>query len=249
MAQKINANQFRSSAKKQKLIPHLDKAIGEGDFAWTAKFVPKEDDSALHPSGDCTPGLLALYLKALDELAEKPIGPALRKTFMVGHFWHAYVQHLLVHKLEFAEPSAIERKEERVWSWENDTRTIPTPFHWVTGSGDVAPVEIPGHGEYLLDIKTMNYNDFNKGGLPEWTGDKWECQVNIYMDFFDLDRALILGVQKEHPHEFKEFEFARNQPLIDTLYKKWKLVGQCIREELEPPQDHVIELPLQGVVR
>ena len=33
----------------------------------------------------------------------------MRKSWMVGHFWHQWIQYVVVHKLEFCEASAIER--------------------------------------------------------------------------------------------------------------------------------------------
>jgi len=231
-------NSFKKAAQQQKLVPHLDKAIGQGDFVWDYTYHPKEGDQAWHPSGDCTPSMRDLYLKARGELVEKPITTSLYKAFAVGHFWHQYLQWTLIHQLEFCDEQAVERPGSKSWG--------DGPFQEVRGSADVAPVVIPVHGEFLLDVKTMNGWDFNKSGPPLWSVDKWECQTNIYMDFFDLDRAIILGVQKDSPHEFKEFEFRRNEPLIEALYLKWRLVSECLAQDLEPPESETIELPLMG---
>jgi hypothetical protein len=62
--------------------------------------------------------------------------------------------------------------------------------------------------------------------------------MNIYMDFFDYDRALILAINKDTPHDFKEFEFRRNQPLIDVIYDKWKfVVCQSASKDERPDSD------------
>lgn len=229
----------RNLVAKNKYVVHLDKAL-EKEFTWGAQFEPKEGDDAFHPSGDCTPSVYALWLKATGQMEEEKIGSGLRKTFAVGHFWHAYLQHVTVEILEFADWDAIERRGETRWG--------EGPFHWATGSGDIAPATLPGHGDYLIDFKTMNSFDFRRNDMPDWTADKWECQTNIYMDWFDLERAIIVGIQKDSPHDMKEFEFRRNQPLIDAIYKKWKLVGACIAEGIEPPEDETVELPLQGAI-
>lgn len=243
---KLDKKSFGSVAKGDILVPHLDKIIGQGDFNWTFDYSPKVEDTAWHPSGDCTPSVHDLWSKTQGLATERPISISLYKTFIVGHFWHQYVQHIVVYGLGYADESSIERKGKRVWDGTDDK---PIPFHWATGAGDIAPCEIPGHGEYLVDIKTMNAHDFNSPRPPRWAVDKWECQVNIYMDFFDLDKAIILGVMKDSPHDFKEFEFTRNQPLIDEIYNKWKLVGGCLKADLEPPVDHDIDLPLAGPTR
>ncbi len=44
-----------------KLTPHLERAIGEGEFPWEYKFEEKEDDDAWHPSGHCIPSTAELY--------------------------------------------------------------------------------------------------------------------------------------------------------------------------------------------
>jgi hypothetical protein len=71
--------------------------------------------------------------------------------------------------------------------------------------------------------------------------------MNVYMDFFDYDRALIVAVNKDTPHDFKEFEFRRNQPLIDVIYDKWKFVAECLQDEDRPDADDDLgfELPLE----
>ena len=235
----------RKMAAKTKLVMHLDKAIDKaGDFSWTYQYDPKGGDDAWHPSGDCTPSPRELFNKAVNPERD-PIGANLRKTFQVGHFWHGYLQEVIVNHLGFADASAIERKGQKVWAEEDGK---PKPYHWVRGAADVAPISIPGFGDYLLDIKTMGSHDFRKTELPDWSAGKYEAQMNIYMDFFDLEKALILGVNKDSPHEFKEFEFVRNQPLIDTIYRKWELVSHCIADGVVPPGDEVIELPFQGSV-
>ena len=66
--------------------------------------------------------------------------------------------------------------------------------------------------------------------------------------FFDLEKGLIVAIQKDAPHDMKEFEFVRNQPLIDAIYHKWNIVSQCLDEGVEPPKEEVIELPVSGAV-
>lgn len=258
MAIKLKKTDFvRSLVKNHKLAGDIDKAIGRGEFEWSATFGPKVGDLAWHPSGDCVPSALALYAKAqavlAQEAAQKP-SVSLSKTFQVGHFWHAYIQHIVVEKLGYATWDDIERRGMRVWGNSlktDDLLPIPEnygakPFHWATGSADIAPCHLPVHGDYLVDIKTMGAHDFKQMGLPSWCAPKYECQVNIYMDWFDLERAIILCVSKDSPHEFKEYEYERNQPLIETIYGKWGLVGACVEQNEPPPEDYEVELPFVG---
>lgn len=258
MAIKLKKTDFvRNLIKNHKLAGHLDKAIGEGEFKWSATFEPKEGDDGWHPSGDCVPSCTQLYNKAKFVMEEesKP-STSLMKSFQVGHFWHAYIQHIVVERLGFADEDAIERRGKTGWG-DMKKRLTPTfvgastqffykPFHYATGSADIAPCAIPGLGDYLVDIKTMGAHDFKQQSLPTWCAAKYECQINIYMDWFDLEKAIILCVSKDSPHTFKEYEFTRNQSLIDTIYNKWKLVGDCLEIGEIPPEDYQVELPLVG---
>jgi hypothetical protein len=232
----------RGLTRKQILVPHLESAISEGEFEWSFTFKPKERDDAWHPSSDCIPSLYDLFLHAVNP-QESDFLPGMYKTFMVGHFWHGYIQNILLENLEFCAPEHVERRGTQLLE---ATTGEPRPFHWVTGSADVAPLRIPKQEDMVLDIKTMNSHDFRGKLAPSWTVGKWECQLNIYMDFFDLERGMILGVQKDSPHEFREFHFDRNQPLIDALYNKWRLVAMCLDENVSPPEGEDIGLPLKG---
>lgn len=239
--------------KRTKLIQHYEKAWTGWDGPLTFTYESKESDDAFHPSGDCTPTSEALYLKIRAKMAGEdpdPISPMLRKTFLVGHFWHQVYQDLTVKELGFAKPEHIERSANTVWA--TTESNAPLPYHWARGSADIAPCTVPGHGEFLVDFKTMNSRDFGRAdggkGPPAWAVDKWEAQLNIYMDWFDLDRSLIVGINKDSPHNLVEFEFHRNQPLIDTIYEKWGNVSWCLIEEQRPAADEDPPLPLMGPV-
>lgn len=240
----------RNMGQKMLLAPHIDLALADaGEFEWDAHFTPKLPDDAWHPSGDCTPSLRELYLKASGQLAERTFPVSLRKTFMVGHFWHQYLQWVVEHQLAFCDASCIERRGIRHWGGHDmiDGKIHPLPYHWATGAGDVAPCTIPGAGDFAIDFKTMNARMFTTGPTPDYL-DKWECQGNIYLDFFDLERIIFVGICKDSPHDMKEWIFERNQPLIDAIYLKWHVVSECLDEGVEPPEDEDIWLPVKGPV-
>lgn len=238
MAIKLDKSKLvRNLAVNHKLVPHLEKALGEGDFVWEYSYQPKKGDDAWHPSGDCVPSLNELYWQAKDPQKEQ-FGSSLYKTFQVGHFWHQYLQWIVEKQLNFAGPDDIERSGSKRWG--------DGPYQWARGSGDIAPCTIPEFGQYCVDFKTMNSFDFKKQELPDWCASKYECQINIYMDFFDLDQGLIVAIQKDSPHDMKEFEFKRNQPLIEAIYHKWHIVSECLQQGVEPPENEHVELPLMG---
>lgn len=257
---------FTKAFRKTKLAYVLDQQISkQGEFVWEYKYKPKLEDNAWHPSMHCTPTLAELYHYAKDakdipvttnpddgesvQIEPRQLEAGLAKIFQVGHFWHQFLQEICV-RAELCEPEAIECKGGRVWgeAEAGTTEFEPKPFHWVTGSGDIAPLEVPGHGPYLIDFKTMGSHTFRPNLPSEQTLEKWECQLNVYMDFFNLEKSMIIGINKDSPHDFKEYEFHHNQELIDALYYKWKLVAMCLDEETEPPEDEEVDLPIIGPV-
>lgn len=241
MAIKLDKTQLvKNLIKRHKLVTHLDRVIGDEEFVWEFTYSPKVGDDAWHPSGDCTPSAYSLWRKGIGDVEEKPFGVSLRKTFMVGHFWHQYLQHIVLDKLQFCNPDAIERRGVNRWG--------EGAFHWATGSADIAPCDIPGHGEFCVDFKTMGSFDYKRTGLPDWCAAKYECQINIYMDFFDLERGLIVAINKDSPHDMKEFEFRRNDQLIAEIYDKWKLVSEWLDDDFVPVEAPEPDLSLVGPI-
>lgn len=236
------------------LVPYLDRVFDTFDEPWEFKYESKKSDDAWHPSGDCTPGVTTLYKKATSEKQERATGPVL-KSFMVGHFWHQLIQHVIVHKLELCGPEVIERKEQKVWGtlWEPEDWEIPPPkaYHWVTGSGDIAPLETK-RWRGIVDIKTIGGEQFKTckttKRLPARFESKYLCQIQIYMDLFQEEKGLILGVNKDSPHDFIEFQYQRDQRLIDAIYNKWKYVSECLDRKEAPTEeaDKEFVLPLRG---
>jgi hypothetical protein len=243
---------------KYKLVPLLDKAIADFDEEWEFKYEPKRGDLFWHPSGHCTPKPSDLYDLAHDRLNGAPEDREFKRKMAkfgpVGHFWHQFLQHIMV-RYDMVSADAIERSANKGWdlggdkvyAWEGpDMEKFRRPFHACVGSADVAPWTHKGN-DYIVDFKTMSSRSFQAVTLPPGFAAKYECQMNVYMDFFDYDRALIVAVNKDTPHDFKEFEFRRNQPLIDVIYDKWKFVAECLQDEDRPDadDDQGFELPLE----
>lgn len=247
---RLSKEDFRKASPKFKLVPHLDKAIQEFDEEWEFKYEPKKGDFAFHPSGWCVPDPSTLYHSALDKLegVEEKQKSGMRKYGPVGHFWHQWLQLLVVEKLGFAEPSAIERIGITGWDV-SDFNQPYLPYHYATGAADVAPCNIPGYGAYLVDFKTMSGQQFRQMALPEFFARKYECQMNVYMNWFNLDKALIFCINKDTPHDFKEIEYRRDQKLIDAIYNKWKFVSDCLDNGYIPTEkeDKAFKLPFDNV--
>lgn len=255
---KYNFN--KSLVKRHKLVPHLDKFLQDEsnltEFSFTHEI--KEKDDAWHPSGHCTPTVSELYHYAtVGHKEPRDFGVSMMKTFYVGHFWHQLLQFAAVRSGIVAVDS-IERKSKRDWSWpypKDSERWNPRPFHWVAGAADIAPITLADN-EYGVDFKTMSAHQYKTNGLPDWCKGKYEAQVNIYMDLFNLEHFLIVAVCKDSPHEMKEFEFKRNQPLIDVIYDKWEFVSECLdagvpptpATDEDPGDDGLFRLPYTGPV-
>ena len=215
----------RDLSPKYKLVPKLDKAIADFDEEWDFHYVPKAPDLFWHPSGHCTPAPSVLYdlaVARLNDDEDEDFARSMRKYGPVGHFWHQFLQHIMV-RYDMVEPEAIERNGFKTWSsvgfsTHRDTEPGSTfaPFHAVIGNADVAPWVFKDQ-PYIVDFKTMSSRSFQQVTLPSGFAAKYECQMNIYMDLFEYDRALIVAVNKDTPHDFKEFEFRRNQPLIQMI--------------------------------
>lgn len=244
-----NLNLRKNLIKDHKLIQHLDQYLGKEISDFTFEYEPKKSDDAWHPSGDCLPSPSALYDKAMGRAEKEEFSVALMKTFMVGHFWHQLLQKAVI-DLGFAEESAIERQGIKVWEYlpvpeivvdaaAGTTETIQKPkaYHWATGAGDVAPCSIPSYGDCIIDFKTMSSHQFRQNGVPEWAADKYEAQINVYMDFFDQESGIIVAINKDSPHDMKEYRYERNQPLIDAIYEKWEFVSVCIDHEEAPDEN------------
>lgn len=214
------ANFIKDLAKREILVPHINNYLARADFP--EKFdveirTSKEPDDAFHPSSDCYPCECELYAKFSGQAEKQELTATSHKNFFVGHFWHGILQDILCDKLEFCDPTDVE-KELRWQDYE----------WWARGFADIAKCDIPGKGSYLIDFKTMNSFSYQKPS-PDLLA-KWELQVACYMAWDNrVESAIIIGIQKDTPHEFKEFVFHRNDDILNPIYEKWTSVAKAIK--------------------
>jgi hypothetical protein len=245
----------RNLGKKYKLVPYVEKALVGFEDEWKFKCQEKLKDHAWHPSSHCTEPVTVLYAFATEPIEPKPNNATSTKNFQVGHFWHQLLQHIVLHKLEMCKPDAIERVGMKSWGDKEKGRVIitkaglsagdwkPESYHYVRGSGDIAPLETPDW-KGLVDFKTMASGQFAPNYVPPQYAAKYECQMNIYMDLFDEEQMILFAINKDNG-EFKEFLYERNQVLIDAIYDKWKFVSAAIDAGEEPTKmdDEMFKLP------
>jgi hypothetical protein len=212
------------------LVPLIDSYQRQAKFPekWNIEIRnTKEPDGHFHPSSHAfaPPSLLCQDMKGM-LLHSKP-SPALRRTFDCGHMWHGYLQEMLIEmgyvKRENVERHAVVELEGRYGKFTG------------SGTGDLVDVEIPGHGTWLVDIKTMNKVEFEQGANA-FTMKKWVAQVSCYMDWFNTDKAMILAVSKDSPHDMREYQIQKDVPLLQEIYDRWSYARWCI-DNNETPDD------------
>ena len=217
------------------LVPHIEAYQQRGKFPekWEIEIRNvKKDDGHFHPSSDAFMPPRDLWLKMQGRLIGKPISPALRRTFDCGHMWHGYLQSILI-DMGLVQPENVER---------HTTYRIVTKHGTAIGSGtgDLVDVTIPGHGEWLVDIKTMSKREFEQGA-NEYTMLKWQAQVSCYMDWFGSDKAMVLAISKDSPHQMREYEIVKDQNLLNEIYDRWTYVAECVRLGQEPEYEYQVD--------
>lgn len=216
---------LKNLKKNHKLVPYLEELIADPSMIeeFVFEYSAKVSDDAFHPSGDCTTSIEDLHHKIMGT-GEVRDWSGMEKTFMVGHFWHAYLQHLLVQG-GLASSETIEHNHKMRWG--------QRPYEWATGSADVSSCQIPEEGDYLVDFKTMSSFQYKSSGVPDWAALKYEAQISVYMDWFGLDRALIVAINKDGAHDLKEFEYEANPDMASAIFTKWELAGRVAYEGLK----------------
>jgi len=187
----------------------------------------KEPDGFFHPSSHAFMPPTTLYQDMRGMLIRVKPSPALRRTFDCGHMWHGYLQNILL-EMGYVTEDNIERHV-------NAERSGKFGSFIGSGTGDLVDVQIPGHGTWLVDIKTMNKTEFEQGA-NEFTLKKWQAQVSCYMDWFGASKAMILAVSKDSPHDMREYQIIQDNALLQSIYDRWSYVKWCL-DNGETPTD------------
>jgi hypothetical protein len=228
----LNKTLLKKLSTGNLLVPYIDQYQNKGDFPdkWTVEIenFRRSPDQCFHPSGDCMASPMELY-KRLTGQETKRVAAGLRRVFDCGHFWHAYYQSIIV-EMGYAKAENVERsyKHEHLDGW--------------TGKGTLdLIVNFPKGGDYIVDLKTMNDNEFDTGPFPQ-TLAKWTAQVNCYMDWTGIRKAFILCIRKGGSpgkgglpaHDLKEIAIEYDEDLIQDIYNKWSYVWDCVQSETPP---------------
>lgn len=251
---------LKDLSKQQKLVPHINRW-----FLQSKEGMPpinldvplyKEKDDAFHPSGDCTDCARVLYARREGHIESEKFGSGDYKTFANGHMWHNLLYYVVCEGLGFTTRRYIEQ-EYRLQAWADtypgdaklEIMEGPFPFDaaaekhagaawWARGHMDMARVQIPGYDDpYLVDVKTMNYRHFSQELPPEPFWSKYLHQINVYLDWADLDTAILLAVKMDSGYEMKEIEIQRDPDLVNSVYRKWDRVTEAQRAGAPPEHD------------
>lgn len=223
----------KALAQKNILTPHINNYLEKGEFPdeWVLRIKPnKPQDDAFHPSGDCLLCPRELYFK--HKGMWNPYGKhdsTSHKNFNVGHMWHLWLDCIVVDGLGFASWDDVEKRCGFVAEdW------------WGTGEADIGKCTIPGKGEYLIDWKTMNSRMFAMeptGTQLEPILNKYKYQVNMYMAWTGQNQTIIVGIEKDTPHSFREFVFEYEPALLEPVYERWDIVGKALKTGKPPTCD------------
>lgn len=227
---------------KQVLVPLLETYFSRGVFPDEIPVVVhtnKTKDTAFHPSSHTGCARTVYADMAGDYVKPKPTA-GLQRTFHIGHLLHGWLQELFVDMGLCAE-SDVEQLHRR--SSTGDVLTPDVPFEelsdileplmasggwWAQGAIDIARCRIPEHGDYIVDFKTVRgmamreENPF--GGFRE----KYENQMQVYMDWTGIDRAILLAVGKDTPHGFKEIIVERDPSKAEAIYERWDTIAAAL---------------------
>jgi hypothetical protein len=216
------------------LTPHIDAYLERGKFPpeWN---ITIHNDKASRDYGDAKirfsagsdalPAASELYKKVTGRLIPEKIGAQTRRTFDCGTMWHEYLGNILV-DMGFIDQDGVEKYH--IQKIETDKGTA-----YGSGLGDLVGVKIPGHGEWLVDMKTMKKSDF-ESEPAKYLWDKYVAQINIYGDWFGYDKLMILGIEKDSPHRLREWVIQPDKALVQHVYDKWIYVMSCVEQGVEP---------------
>lgn len=245
---------MKNLGKGEILVPHLNKWFRQ-DFTGHENIplsiqVDKPGDTAFHPSSDAIGCQRLIYAK-FDPNVELEAKKFNSKVGINGHMWHGLIQHIVV-ELGFAQPEDIEARRGVVkyegcalgqWvdSYEPDALLDSGPVDyelawWATGLIDINNLTVPGYDEkFIVDIKTMNPASYKSPGIPKNFEAKYVAQMQLYLDWADLDTCILLAVEAGNPFSFREVHIKRDPDQVEYIYNKWNNVANALVSNIPPP--------------
>lgn len=238
---------LKALGRKEIITPHLDRWFDRmkpkvGDISLPISLV-KEEDTYFHPSSHTT-GCARTIFKAFDpHFAEENGRRSFNNKVMAnGHLWHALLEHVIVNELEFADSFEVPlwaarsaNAESSVRVYQEDPKSMNGNLWVAKGTLDIPYVCPPGSPqEYVVDIKTMNPESFGLERPPEYLWQKYVAQMQLYLDWTDTDRGILLCVKAANPFDFKEIVIERDHDHASYIYLKWDKVATALALGIPP---------------
>ena len=228
---KLTSKFSKHLTRNEILVPYLNNYFATANWPdnWQFTVHPnKEKDDAFHPSSALM-CLKALWFKMEGyEFPEELKDFGQQKNFLFGHFYHTTLQWIMVEGLGFATWDDIEKE------FDFHLETPKGNPYRVRGFVDIAKCVIPNTDPFLVDIKTMNARIYAQSPTPDFWVEKFEAQVRMYLDFTGLDKAVVLLVEKDSPHRFKELVIERDDLFVDQIVEGWESVVDARAEGIIP---------------
>jgi hypothetical protein len=227
---KIGAQFAKHFVKGEVLVPHLNNfflaAKWPDEFTLTIR-PNKERDTAFHPSSALACEL-ELYARMTGEARDEQTRVEAEKTFAVGRLYHELMAWVVIEGLGFSTWDEAEKEYNFRFP------TAAGNEVWVRGFADLGRVDIPGSGTFLVDYKTVASRLYSMSQLPHGKEEQYRAQVALYLEMEDLDEALIVFLEKDNPHRFKELRVQRDGALVDDVMEGWERVADAVAAG-EPP--------------
>jgi hypothetical protein len=206
-------------AEEDLIVPYIDSYLSAHTNTGTYEVVNehKPPDSFFHPSGDCLKCKRLLFFQKSERFTFPcEAQPAsLTRVFHVGQAIHSLVQ-TWVKKMSDLDnyPCSVFGAETEAYAEELNIR----------GSIDDI-VRFPSGRIYVLEIKTMNSNQFSRLTSPK---PEHKLQVQVYMHVRGIGCAIVLYINKDYPHDFKEFKVVYDRGQVDVALRRWAKVKEAL---------------------
>lgn len=258
-------NIFRGLVEQRIITPYLENAFNNDE--WPDHYFVEIDsspyyglvddegvahetgsgDGYFHPSTHATMTARRLYYSFHPEYAKllhhEPWTFSQRMSVAIGTAMHAVVQTQLdmANLLVRGEPSddwTVDPGRSHIrWRWPERN---PFEFEYINdihrcrGRAD-GVLDHPRLGQIIFEYKTMNSPKFRQLSKEK---DEWYSQVQLAMDHYGCDEALILVQEMGLPWATKEYRVRKDRAHIDAIFAKWDYVRECVKRDMPPICEH-----------
>lgn len=234
----LSQSLYSQLAQQNLISPYFELAMLGDD--WPDEFrvpIRKHDsvtDDWFHPSSAALTPARLLYYKMHPEhrktIQKRPETIASTFSPLLGTVFHEIIENKMV-------ASGI-LKPENV-----EIAVIDKEIHGRGHLDFVFPNHPALNEDVVVDIKTAAPANFERMYYPY---KNYVAQLNLYISWYgkmtnqDINTGVIFVVEMGRPFRTKEFRIEKDQALIDSIYKRWNYVRQCLALNT-PPEEKCCE--------